>query len=82
MMWKWALAIRQGFGDLSLRPKRSVQRSILTPKPAGPLSEIYGRVAVLQLANLFYLAFNIACSFAQSSSQMIVCRFFAGLGGR
>ena len=25
----------------------------------GPLSEIYGRVVVLQCANLFYLAWNI-----------------------
>ncbi|KAL4904590.1 hypothetical protein BDW74DRAFT_26711 [Aspergillus multicolor] len=47
----------------------------------GPLSEIYGRVIVLQLANLFYLVFNIACGVAQTKAQMIVFRFFAGLGG-
>lgn len=47
----------------------------------GPLSEIYGRVIVLQLANLFYLVFNIGCGVAQTKVQMIVCRFFAGLGG-
>lgn len=47
----------------------------------GPLSEIYGRVIVLQLANLFYLVFNIGCAVSQTSTQMIICRFFSGLGG-
>ncbi|PWY75800.1 putative efflux pump antibiotic resistance protein [Aspergillus eucalypticola CBS 122712] len=47
----------------------------------GPLSEIYGRVKVLQLANLLYLVFNIGCGVSQTKVQMIVCRFFAGLGG-
>ncbi|RDH30347.1 FAD binding domain-domain-containing protein [Aspergillus welwitschiae] len=47
----------------------------------GPLSEIYGRVIVLQLANLLYLVFNIGCGVSQTKVQMIVCRFFAGLGG-
>jgi hypothetical protein len=47
----------------------------------GPLSEIYGRVIVLQLSNLFYLVFNIACGVAQTKTQVIVCRLFSGLGG-
>lgn len=47
----------------------------------GPLSEIYGRAIVLQLANLFFLVFNIACGVAQTKSQMIVFRFLSGLGG-
>lgn len=47
----------------------------------GPLSEIYGRVIVLQLANLFYLAFNIGCGFAQTKGQLIAFRFLSGLGG-
>ena len=47
----------------------------------GPLSEMYGRVPVLQLANLFFLVFNIGCGFSQTKVQMIVCRFFSGLGG-
>ncbi|QGA12702.1 hypothetical protein EYB26_000346 [Talaromyces marneffei] len=47
----------------------------------GPLSEIYGRAIVLQLANLFFLVFNIACGVAQTKTQMIVFRFLAGLGG-
>ncbi|EEH10067.1 polyamine transporter 1 [Histoplasma capsulatum G186AR] len=47
----------------------------------GPLSEIFGRVAVLQLANLFYLVFNTACGFAQNKQQILAFRFLSGLGG-
>jgi hypothetical protein len=37
----------------------------------GPLSEIYGRVIVLQLSNLFYLAWNLGCGFGQISSLAV-----------
>ncbi|KAF2821238.1 MFS general substrate transporter [Ophiobolus disseminans] len=47
----------------------------------GPLSEIYGRVIVLQLSNLFYLAWNLGCGFAQTSGQLMAFRFLSGLGG-
>ncbi|KAJ5130084.1 uncharacterized protein N7515_006123 [Penicillium bovifimosum] len=47
----------------------------------GPLSEVYGRTIVLQLANLFFLVFNIGCAVSQTKVQLIVCRFFSGLGG-
>lgn len=47
----------------------------------GPLSEVYGRVIVLQLANLFFLVFNIGCAVSKTTTQLLVCRFFAGLGG-
>lgn len=47
----------------------------------GPLSEVYGRVIVLQLANLFFLVFNVGCAVSQTKVQLIACRFFAGLGG-
>ncbi|KDR79426.1 hypothetical protein GALMADRAFT_243502 [Galerina marginata CBS 339.88] len=47
----------------------------------GPLSEIYGRSRVLQCSNLLYLAWNLACGFAQNRSQLIAFRFLAGLGG-
>lgn len=52
------------------------------PFVIGPLSEVYGRVVVLQLANLWYLVFNIACGSATSKGQMIAFRFLAGIGGR
>ena len=45
------------------------------------MSEIYGRVPVLQLANLFYLVFNTACGASKNTSQMIAFRFLSGLGG-
>lgn len=51
------------------------------PLVLGRLSEIYGRVIVLQLANLFFLAFNTGCGFAQNKSQLIAFRFLSGLGG-
>ncbi|KAF4605923.1 hypothetical protein EYR40_004715 [Pleurotus pulmonarius] len=47
----------------------------------GPLSEIFGRSRVVQLANLFYLAWNIGCGFAQNIGQLVAFRFLAGLGG-
>lgn len=47
----------------------------------GPLSEIYGRVIVLQLSNLWYLAWNLGCAFAQGTGQLIAFRFLAGIGG-
>ena len=51
------------------------------PVVFGPLSELYGRVNVLQCANLLFLTFTIACGFAQSEAQIMAFRFLAGLGG-
>ncbi|KAI6093654.1 MFS general substrate transporter [Hypoxylon rubiginosum] len=53
----------------------------LGPLIWGPLSEIYGRVLVLQLSNLGYLAFNLGCGFAKTKGQLIGFRFLSGLGG-
>ncbi|KAL5391076.1 hypothetical protein DPSP01_001566 [Paraphaeosphaeria sporulosa] len=47
----------------------------------GPMSELYGRVVVLQVANAFYFAWNLACGFAQSKGQLMAFRFLSGLGG-
>ncbi|KAJ3553505.1 hypothetical protein NM688_g3576 [Phlebia brevispora] len=47
----------------------------------GPLSEVYGRSRVLQIANLFFLVWNLVCGFAQTKGQLIAFRFLAGLGG-
>ncbi|KAK5124307.1 hypothetical protein LTR85_002010 [Meristemomyces frigidus] len=47
----------------------------------GPLSELFGRRIVLQLANVFFFAFNLGCGFAQNKGQMIAFRFMSGLGG-
>lgn len=51
------------------------------PLVLGPLSEIYGRVPVLQLSNLVYLVFNIACGASRNKGEMIAFRFLSGLGG-
>ncbi|KAJ4128959.1 hypothetical protein NW768_007484 [Fusarium equiseti] len=46
-----------------------------------PLSEMFGRVVVLQSANMFYLVFNTVCGFSQTKQQMLIFRFLSGLGG-
>ncbi|KAH7024802.1 MFS multidrug transporter, partial [Microdochium trichocladiopsis] len=51
------------------------------PFVLAPLSEIFGRVCVLQYANLVYLVFNTACGFAQTRDQMLIFRFLSGIGG-
>lgn len=47
----------------------------------GPASELWGRVKVLQLANLVYLVFNFVCAFAPNTGAMLAFRFLSGLGG-
>ncbi|KAI0030096.1 MFS general substrate transporter [Vararia minispora EC-137] len=47
----------------------------------GPLSELYGRLIILQSSNLFFLLFNTACAFSKNVTQLLVFRFLAGLGG-
>ncbi|KAH8599979.1 polyamine transporter 1 [Bisporella sp. PMI_857] len=47
----------------------------------GPLSEIFGRVVVLQSANMVFLLFNTICGFSKSKQQMMSFRFLSGLGG-
>lgn len=42
---------------------------------------MYGRVPVLQLANLFYLVFNLACGASRNKGEMMAFRFLAGIGG-
>jgi MFS family permease len=51
------------------------------PFVLAPLSEIYGRVVVLQSANLVYLIFNTACGFAGNKTSILAFRFLSGLGG-
>lgn len=51
------------------------------PLVASPLSEIYGRVRVVQTWNLMYIAFNAACGGAHTKESIIILRFVAGLCG-
>ncbi|KAI5114634.1 hypothetical protein M0805_007192, partial [Coniferiporia weirii] len=43
----------------------------------GPLSEVYGRSRVIQLANVW----NLACGDAQTTGELIAFLLPAGLGG-
>ncbi|CAK1356349.1 unnamed protein product [Cercospora beticola] len=47
----------------------------------GPLSETFGRVAVLQGGMLWFLVFNLVCGLSRDTGTMIACRFLAGFGG-
>lgn len=47
----------------------------------GPISEVYGRVHVLQYSNVFFFAWTLGCGFAQTKGQMIAFRLLSGLGG-
>lgn len=53
---------------------------VVGPLITSPLSEIYGRVIVLQLGNLVFLLFNLVGGFAQTYVQMIFFRLLAGMG--
>src|ERR1700761_6635950 len=63
--------------ELSLTLSIFVLAYAIGPLFLGPLSEMFGRVIVLQLANLFYLCFNLGCGFAQTKAQMIAFRFLS-----
>lgn len=47
----------------------------------GPASEMYGRVRVLQISNVWYIAWNLGCAFATNKAQFLPFRFLAGVGG-
>lgn len=51
------------------------------PFVLAPLSEIFGRLPVLQYTNLIYLVFNTACGFAKTKNQILAFRFLSGIGG-
>lgn len=51
------------------------------PLLAAPLTEVYGRVWVLHLANLFFLVFNLGCAFAPNTISFLIFRFLAGFVG-
>lgn len=51
------------------------------PFVLAPLSEIYGRIVVLQSANMVFLLFNTVCGWSTTKEQMLAFRFLSGLGG-
>ncbi|OJK00483.1 hypothetical protein ASPACDRAFT_1880798 [Aspergillus aculeatus ATCC 16872] len=50
------------------------------PLLLGPLSELVGRVPVLQGGNTFFLVFNLAGGFARNFPQLLAFRLLSGLG--
>lgn len=50
------------------------------PLIIGPLSEIYGRQAILHATNIWFLVWNVVCGFASTKGTLIAARFFAGFG--
>lgn len=51
------------------------------PLLVAPLSELYGRMPLYHICNIFFIVFNIACAKAPTLSALIVFRFLAGLFG-
>ncbi|KAF1840948.1 MFS general substrate transporter [Cucurbitaria berberidis CBS 394.84] len=51
------------------------------PLVLSPLSEIYGRVIVLNCSNIFFCAFTLGCALAPNLGGLIALRFLAGVGG-
>lgn len=50
------------------------------PLLLAPLSDVHGRVRVLQLSNVVFLATNASCIAASTGTVMIVLRLLAGVG--
>ncbi|KAL6885677.1 MFS general substrate transporter [Trichoderma evansii] len=53
----------------------------LGPLIWAPLSEVYGRVIILQTSNLMFCLFNLGCGLARTKDEIIAFRFFSGIGG-
>lgn len=51
------------------------------PFVLAPLSELFGRVRVLQISSLVFLVFNTLCPCAQTATQLYVFRLLSGIGG-
>ena len=47
----------------------------------GPLLDVYGRLLVIQVANISYLVFNTAFGAAKNTTRLAFFRFLAGIGG-
>lgn len=78
------LAVKFGITDstvLALTLSIFVLSYAIGPLFVAPLSEVYGRVWVLHLGNLFFLAFNLGCALSPNTASLIVFRFLAGLAG-
>ncbi|KAI9723890.1 MAG: MFS siderochrome iron transporter 1 [Chrysothrix sp. TS-e1954] len=50
------------------------------PLIIGPLSEVYGRKPIVHITNVWFLAWNLICGFANSKGLLIASRLLAGFG--
>lgn len=50
------------------------------PLIIGPLSEVYGRKPIIHATNIWFLAWNLICGFANSKGLLIAARLLAGFG--
>ncbi|KAI1080325.1 caffeine resistance protein [Whalleya microplaca] len=50
------------------------------PLVMGPLSEIYGRQAILHASSIWFLIWNVVCGFSTTKGTLIAARFLAGFG--
>lgn len=50
------------------------------PLVIGPLSEVYGRKTIIHITNIWFLAWNLICGFANSKGLLIAARLLAGFG--
>ncbi len=48
------------------------------PLAFAPLSELYGRLYIYHVCNLFYLAFTIGCALSTNTAMFLVFRFICG----
>lgn len=68
-------------GPLFLGPFSEGKRHVQACSDLVANKPVYGRVKVIQISNMFYLAWNLGCGFAQNKGEMMAFRFLAGLGG-
>ncbi|OTA86500.1 hypothetical protein M434DRAFT_24182 [Hypoxylon sp. CO27-5] len=48
------------------------------PMFLAPLSELYGRLVIYHVCNVFYLAFTLGCALSKNTPMFLVFRFIAG----
>ncbi|KAL9091713.1 MAG: hypothetical protein Q9165_004789 [Trypethelium subeluteriae] len=51
------------------------------PLIIGPLSEIYGRILLYNISNVFFIGFTIGCALSTSLNMLFAFRVLAGLAG-
>lgn len=81
-------ALPQVAEDLKIRSEAQTQLMlsayvvsyVFGPFLFAPLSELYGRLPILQLASLWFLLWNLLCGFAHSEGMLVTARLMAGMG--